>query len=305
MLYAVTGGIPKYMELYRGGGIMGFIKDNILDPDGYLYPEAEFLLSREVTDTRGSIPLMAAIAGGCSKMEEIAGRLGVRQTDITRTLSILRETGLVARDIPATETSRSRSRRGLYRIADGYMRFWLMYVYPFQDMLESRHPEYVIRRIGETMDTNFMPAAYEDVCRESVWGLKELEGVITPTRVGRYWGRDAGETDVVVLDDVLKKVMVGECKYSSSPKDIRMLEGMQEKLEAMASLTGYEPAGIVLFSMSGFTEGMRKHAERDGIILVSGPGIPVSSPGTMEIDNSGSLRVPREIFYRPPFYDTA
>ena len=50
-MYAVTGGVPKYIESFADvGDIYEGISDNILNPSGYLYDEPQFLLQQEVSE---------------------------------------------------------------------------------------------------------------------------------------------------------------------------------------------------------------------------------------------------------------
>lgn len=269
--YSVTGGVPKYIETFFGGGeIFTAIRDKVLNPDSYLHSEVAFILSGEVTDMKGSMPLMAAISGGSRKLSDISSRVGLKQTDITKALQTLRGLDLVDREVPVTEGDPSKSKSGLYRISNRYFDFWFRYVYPYQDMLESRHPEYVEARIRETFVQGYVSFVYEGLCREQIWHIDEVALKLLPTRVGRYWGKGADETDVVVMDDVGKRIMVGECKYSGSPKDTRVMKGLKGRMDALSRLTGYEPAGYIVFSMSGFTDDMREYAERNGVILVEG-----------------------------------
>ena len=49
--YAVTGGVPKYIELFTDeSDIYNAIYNNILSKSGYLYDEPNFLLRQEVTE---------------------------------------------------------------------------------------------------------------------------------------------------------------------------------------------------------------------------------------------------------------
>ena len=52
-------------------------------------------------------------------------------------LDVLRRLRLVRRETPVTEVRPERSRRGLYRLADPFLRFWFRYVYPHRSTLRS------------------------------------------------------------------------------------------------------------------------------------------------------------------------
>ena len=269
--YSVTGGVPKYIEMFNTtDDLMENIQSNILDRDSYLYKEPEFILDKEITDVKGSFPVMAAIAAGNRKLEDIARHMCMRSTDITRILNNLREMDLVEREVPVTNKYPERSKKGLYTIKDRYFDFWFSYVYPNQDMLESGHTEYVLKRIDTTFFQEKVAQTYERLCRETVWDIDRIMERISPTRVGRYWGADSDETDIVLLDDINKLIMIGECKYSDKPKDTRVMKGLKERLSALSRLTGYEPVGMMIFNMSGFTDDMIDYSKDNDIILVEG-----------------------------------
>ena len=49
--YSVTGGVPKYIELFEDQeDILKAIEENVLNPSGFLYEEPAFLLQHEVSD---------------------------------------------------------------------------------------------------------------------------------------------------------------------------------------------------------------------------------------------------------------
>ena len=123
--YSVTGGIPKYIEsftdcrdIYKG------IEENVLNPSSYLYEEPQFLLQQEVSEIGGYFSILRAIAFGNHKLSAIASAIGVKATDLTRPLKTLMELDLVEREVPITESSPEKSKKGLYKITDNYIRFW-------------------------------------------------------------------------------------------------------------------------------------------------------------------------------------
>ena len=63
--YAVTGGVPKYIELFTDeSDIYNAIYNNILSKSGYLYDEPNFLLRQEVMEVGSYFSIIRAIAAG-------------------------------------------------------------------------------------------------------------------------------------------------------------------------------------------------------------------------------------------------
>lgn len=132
--YAVTGGVPKYIESFRDcPDIYTGIRENILDRSSYLYEEPYFLLQQEVSEPGSYFSILRAIACGNTRLAAISSAIGVKSTDITRTLKTLTDLDLIEREIPVTEKYPDRSKKGLYRIKDN--------LYPLLVYLHLSKPE--------------------------------------------------------------------------------------------------------------------------------------------------------------------
>ena len=118
-LYSVTGGVPKYIELFSGGGdIYSAIRDNVLDRAGYLYDEPYFLLQKEVAEIGNYFSIIRAIAAGSSRLSAISGALEVKATSLTKYLKTLIDLDILEREVPVTEKNPELCKRGLYRIKE-------------------------------------------------------------------------------------------------------------------------------------------------------------------------------------------
>ena len=137
-MYAVTGGVPKYIESFADvGDIYEGISENILNPSGYLYDEPQFLLQQEVSEVGSYFSIIKAIAAGNSKLSAIATLLEVKSTSLTKYLKTLIDLDILEREVPVTEDNPEKSKKGLYKIKDNYLRFWFAFVYPNLSFIES------------------------------------------------------------------------------------------------------------------------------------------------------------------------
>lgn len=67
--YAVTGGVPKYIELfYDFENIYSAIENNVLSKQSFLYDEPNFLLRHEVTEVGSYFSVIKTIAAGNQKL---------------------------------------------------------------------------------------------------------------------------------------------------------------------------------------------------------------------------------------------
>lgn len=264
--YAVTGGVPKYIESFADcGDIFNGIEKNVLDRTGYLYEEPHFLLQQEVAEVGSYFSILRAIAFGRTKLAEIACFMETKATDLTRNLKTLIELDLVRREVPVTEENPEKSKKGLYRITDYYIRFWFLFIYPNQGEIEQGNITHVVNKIRKSFVTGHAALVYEDVCREE---LSEKEGLPCHfSRSGRYWDKNT-EIDVVALNEEERTILFGECKYLNEAVDVDVLYQLQEKAKRVPWHREDRREVYCLFSISGFTPRLRElSAGRDDLLL--------------------------------------
>mgnify|MGYP005777582005 FL=1 len=268
--YAVTGGVPKYIETFCGyTDIYEAIEQNVLNSQSFLYEEPYFLLQKEVSEIGSYFSLIKAIAMGNRKLSDIATNLGLKQTGLTKYLKVLIDLDLIEREIPVTETAPEKSKSGLYRLTDNFIAFWFKFVYPYRAYLEKGETKFVLSQIKKGFVQNYASFVFEDVCREKMWELSAANfWDFHFDKVGRYWGAKAGEIDIVALDSTGEDLVLGECKYTSSPKGLSVLHALQEKADVMLKLTNAKRVQYVIFGTSGFTQGLTEKAQEGNVRLI-------------------------------------
>ena len=127
--YAIFGGIPAYLQtLTPGLPLPDNILKDILTRGAFLYDEVRFVLQQELREPRNYFAILEAIAAGKTRLNEI--KLATGLEGATAYLDTLQQLHLVERIVPVTETQPHKSRRGIYRLKDHYLRFWFRYVHP-------------------------------------------------------------------------------------------------------------------------------------------------------------------------------
>lgn len=260
--YAVTGGVPKYIELFnKEKDVFKAISKNILDKNSFLYEEPEFLLKNEVKEVGTYFSIIKVIAGGSSKLSEISDKLNVKQTGLTNYLKSLIEIEIIRREVPITETNPEKSKKSIYRINDNFIRFWFRFIYPNRDQIEIGNTDYVLDLIKRNFIDNHVSYVYEDVCREMMLSDKTIH----VDKVGKWWDKD-DEIDVVAIDNKSKTLYLGECKYTKMKMDISVLNKLKQKAEKIRDYQDYKKK-YCLFSINGFDESLKK-AERENSDLI-------------------------------------
>ena len=276
--WAVFGGIPYYLkEIDPSKPLKETIRRAILYPDGLLREEPRFLLSQEsrLRDLSTYMSCLRAIAGGATRLNEIAQRLGrTRAEDARPFLDMLEEMNLVERRYPVT---RAAGKKVTYAIVDPSLRFWFRFVAPRESRLATREQadRYLEESVIPELDKFVSEDAFERVCQE--W----LAGELGAAEVGWWWGsirrREDGalrsrsyEADAVALDADGKVIALGSCKWPRAGSKTHA-HGAEElgKLETIRAELKAPDARLYFFDRTAFSTRLRElEAERDDVRLV-------------------------------------
>lgn len=257
-MYAVTGGVPKYIELFsENSDIYSAIQKCILNQSGYLYDEPHFLLQQEVSEVGSYFSIIKAIAAGNSKLAAISAVLEIKATSLTKYLKTLIDLDILEREVPITEENPERSKKGLYKIKDNYLRFWFAFIYPNMSFIESGHSTVVMNKIKKSLIRSHIAFVYEDVCKEQMWELNASDTwPFNFTKLGRYWDSKT-EIDIAALDPEGKNLILGECKYWQEPVDVDVFRDLEAKTTSVSWERNNRKVWYVLFSISGFTDELK------------------------------------------------
>lgn len=274
--FALTGGVPKYLEFFEDGRpLEEQLKDAVFSKNGFLYEEPNFLLKSESLTAVNYFSIIKTIADGNHKLSKIASALGQESSSLTPYLSTLSNLGFIEKRTPITEKNPEKSRKGLYFIADNFLRFWFCYVYPYKGELELDNMQIVLDEIHKDFKEKFVAFAYEDICKDIFAKLCSNNAIsFVPSRIGSYWLNDYDgdtEIDVMSVDHQNKQVFVGECKYHTKPVDAPVYFALKEKVDNAAEIRKSFPKYNViygLFSKSGFTKRMLDIAKENLNILL-------------------------------------
>ena len=274
--FALTGGVPKYLEFFEDGRpLEEQLKDAVFSKNGFLYEEPNFLLKSEFLTAVNYFSIIKTIADGNHKLGKIASALGQESSSLTPYLSTLSDLGFIEKRTPITEKNPEKSRKGLYFIADNFLRFWFCYVYPYKGELELDNMQIVLDEIHKDFKEKFVAFAYEDICKDIFAKLCSNNAIsFVPSRIGSYWLNDYDgdtEIDVMSVDHQNKQVFAGECKYHTKPVDAPVYFTLKEKVDNAAEIRKSFPKYNIiygLFSKSGFTKRMLDIAKENPNILL-------------------------------------
>ena len=103
---------------------------NILRSNGFLNDEAHSVLRQEFGDPATYNASRQTIAFGATSRNEIAQKSLVDPRTLTKYLSVLEDMDLIVKEFPvfSGRGELGNVSRGLYRIADPYLKFWFRFL---------------------------------------------------------------------------------------------------------------------------------------------------------------------------------
>ncbi|MHB8395875.1 MAG: ATP-binding protein [Thermoplasmataceae archaeon] len=241
-LYCIFGGIPYYYELIERMGRLDPVK-SLFFGVGQLNEEGFDVLRQEFGQSyRKYFAIMEAIGNGQVSAGEIAVKLGIRHTTLSKYIQALRsDFRLITRRVPFGENP-ARSKKGRYEIRDNLLSFWFAHVYG-----RNRPP-------SEAELNLFVSKRFELLAEDFLlkWLDRNGERVV---RSGRWWGPvhlDDGKYEQREIDLIVETeshMYIAECKWTGNrvgEKELRRLK------ESARGVRVTKPIRWVLFSKNGF-----------------------------------------------------
>lgn len=234
ILYGATGGVPEYLSRIKSNLSMD---DNLcqlfFEESGRLYEEPSNLLKQELREPATYHSIISAIAQGASKLNEIATKTGIETSAASAFLNALISLGLVRKEIPVTEPVTSR--KTIYRLEDQMFRFWYQFVSPNVSNIVWGLGKQVYQSTVKPRLNNYMGLTFEEICKQYLYQPQVIANLpFLWQKLGRWWGsnvktKQQEEIDLLGFDT--EHVLVGECKWNTSPVPVSVLQKMQERGE--------------------------------------------------------------------------
>jgi len=247
-LYAVTSGVPRYLELFSGRDVENEIKRNFFDPNAFLFREAKELLEEEFREPETYYTILEALARGKTRVNEIAQYSFIEPKNTARYLRILEDLGILRRELPVGR----RAKRGVYRFKDLYFAFWFRFIAPYFEEIESGFPDGAIEDFGRDFN-RYLGFAFEDVARQILIELNRAGKLpFSFTKIGRWWHKSE-EIDLVALNERERKALLVEVKWKElSEREARgILKDLERKAELVRLDEWEKSYGLVAKSIEG------------------------------------------------------
>ncbi len=259
-IYSIFGGVPAYWErLNHALSVLENIQEQLLTPNSFMQEEPLWLLQDFITDPYNYVGIMQAIARGDRTSARICSRTGLPRGHVSRYLSILRETGFVARRIPVTEPPNSR--RSRYYLTDPYMRFYYHFLSAHKTQLAIGGQKQAMQNITTNLPAFVEDNTWQELCHE--WLLRAAVNEQLPFNVQEVGGAWTGATsiDVVGIDPDSSHLVLGACLWRDEPADMGALQELVAKTSAIVPDKGKWSVSYIGFCAGGWTKSAQSYAE--------------------------------------------
>lgn len=206
--FSLVGGVPHYWKLMPRGSVIRQAEELYFAPLAVLAEEPIHWIQDE--GITGSLPkaILDLIGRGVRKPSELASRLGTAQGNLSRPLCLLLDLGLIQRELPFGESSRS-TKKVLYGIQDAALSFYYGTFLPNRTSwhrLGLGEKMELLERHASRQWESFCKKFHPDSCR--YWESQIEIGLVAPLKGKRYlvaeckWAWLGAREERRLLDDL-------------------------------------------------------------------------------------------------------
>ena len=255
LVYGITGGIPRYLELFDDSvSVKENLLFNLFDSNSVLFNERESCLKEEFKEVSTYNSILSAIASGCTKLTHIADRADIQVGSLPKYLSNLAEVGIIDKLVPLGE----KESKGIWRISDLFFRFYFFFV-------PRNYSTIISSRMGKSYDlvvepllNDYMGKVFEEIVKQYIEKYASLPFPLQ--EIGTWWGgsrrlKKEIEIDVVASSAVSREKIAASVKFREKVLPLSDLDLMREYSLEMDGSCEYH---YWFFSKSGFSEDLRR-----------------------------------------------
>lgn len=203
--YSLLGGVPLFWNMSTPkDDVLVFLDKLYFSGAAPLSREAERILHDEEISGLRSLSIVELLGRGVQKASELASRLAVPQSGLTRGLEQLKASTLVIKESPFGCSPRE-TRKTIYKISDPYLQFYYSVYSHHCTRWQSYKEEKQLQLVH-----NHASLIFEDFVR------KELKGQ-------RYWEKNL-EIDGITVDKLIFEVKFRSVKLEEKKRLLSELE---------------------------------------------------------------------------------
>jgi len=256
-ILSVTGGIPRYLEELRPDlSAESNLQRLCFDSEGLLFREFDQIF-HDLFQKQGHFykQIIENLINSPLSTIELAIKLGrSRGGDLSNALGELMESGFLARDYTWALVTGKKLASSLYRIKDNYLRFYLKYILPHKEQIEStqlkRLPQGWLSIMGVQFE-NLVVNNGSLVCK--ILGISPEDILIANTYFQTAGVRKRGCQIDYLIQTRFRCLYACEVKFRQGVVGTEVIEEVKEKLSRLQLPRGFSCRPI-LIHVNGVSE---------------------------------------------------
>jgi len=240
--YMITGGVAKYIEqlVIRKAFTKQAIFKTIFREGSYFLEEGKSVLVDEFGKDYGNyFSVLSLIANSKTERGAIESTLNMPVGGFLDKLE--KEYNLIKKVRPYMAKEGSRSNR--YRIEDNFLNFWFRFIYKYRSAVEIGNMEYLYKVVERDYDT------YSGIILEKYFRQLFAESNEYSDIQGYWDNKGENEIDLIAVNDMEKRIVIGEVKRNAKRISLPLLERKAENIIKKHSSYQIEFRGFSLEDM--------------------------------------------------------
>lgn len=173
-------------------------------------------------------------ASGANRINEISAKTHLDTPTVSYYLKTLISLEIVEKETAITDENNRK--KVSYLISDQMFCFWYRFVPAGTSMIVSRDGENYYAQAVKPMLSDYMGKVFENMCKRYMMELSRQKKLpFTILNIGRWRGNNPIEKreekiDLIGINNIEKRMILGECKYRKDKLSIDIIEKLEEKV---------------------------------------------------------------------------
>lgn len=263
--YSILGGFPGLWEAFDDTQT---IKENIcrsiLKHTGMLHNEGERLVEAELRETAVYNTILASIAAGDHKLNDLYEHTGFSRAKISVYIKNLMELGLVEKVFSYDTAGKANTQKGIYSISDHFLNFYFTFIYPNVSRLEILSPSEFYSICIAPSFRHYVSPYFRQVCSQYMSVQNEKSKLPFRYEKSGVWVGKDGTIDLVA-QDTDNRTLICLCNWDRPMMTFDEFEGLMDNAKKARIKAEY----VYLFSANRFDEQLNLEAKvKKNLILV-------------------------------------
>lgn len=259
--YAILGGIPGLWQHFDDRrSIHENICKAILRDESLLCEEGERLVSEQLREPAVYNTILASMAAGNHKLNELYLHTGFSRAKISVYLKSLMELEVVEKVFSYDTEGRENVQKGIYRICHPLVSFYFTYLYPHMSAKATLSGERFYERYIRPDFRRFVSDCFRQICVQNLECRNENGELPLHLENTGEWVGKQGTIDIVAQDEQ-GRTLIALCNWRNRTMTYENYESLLELAQKARIKADY----IYLYTATGFDERLlaKARAEKD------------------------------------------